>query len=597
MASSISLTPIGASSIFSERTGTCFTYHNKVKIVIVIDPKEIVTHSSEINELLTKLRKYCDNTCEFHTDIETLAQKNERLSKAIRQLTYSMHTKNRRGLLNFIGSISKTLFGTLDDSDLTLINQNIDKLFDSQNTLTRIITNQTNMIRNILDSTQMETLDKLKFELKKNAYTTNRQVHITSELIIIESIISETLEQIHELNNAIMLGKQGIINPQFIKPEQFLLELSKVITENFFISHIEPKIENYQLLLDISTLTLATINNKIIYQISVPLLEDEEWEINRIYPIPHKQQSIFVAPVIEHNIILESAEQYVAIDSEYLRDKCKLITSFTVCERTQPSHSKTGTRDCQFRILDQGIELDTCPTAVFRIHDITFIPLHAKNQFIVIPKEPIDVKALCKQSTTITIDRPAILASKEECILRYNDNIMKMGGQGKTVQYDYRFKNFSIDYSNEDLKLLEKQISLVPKMIPNFNDYKISLDQMDLQLDQQKNQRRLKSWQEIGFSTLHILGYIALALGLLYTLNKCGISKLVPKKFCIKICCPKAITKQTSNLKTSDIRPDPPVPQSSRGIEIENTREEEEATPIIIKPKLKQVRFERPKRI
>lgn len=59
--------------------------------------------------------------------------------------------RTKRGLLNFVGSISKTLFGTLDEDDLSLVNGNIDKLFSQQNQITHTLQNQTQIIKALLD--------------------------------------------------------------------------------------------------------------------------------------------------------------------------------------------------------------------------------------------------------------------------------------------------------------------------------------------------------------------------------------------------------------------------------------------------------------
>ncbi|CAD1481103.1 unnamed protein product, partial [Heterotrigona itama] len=45
----------------------------------------------------------------------------------------NLHLGVKRGLLNFMGNFSKTLFGTLDDRDLEIINQDIGKFFDANN--------------------------------------------------------------------------------------------------------------------------------------------------------------------------------------------------------------------------------------------------------------------------------------------------------------------------------------------------------------------------------------------------------------------------------------------------------------------------------
>lgn len=64
----------------------------------------------------------------------------QRMEQALQKLRIILQWQ-RSGLLNLISSVSKTLFGILDGNNFTLVNQNIDKFFDSQNRLTHIVQN------------------------------------------------------------------------------------------------------------------------------------------------------------------------------------------------------------------------------------------------------------------------------------------------------------------------------------------------------------------------------------------------------------------------------------------------------------------------
>lgn len=82
------------------------------------------------------------------------------MGQALAKLHVILHKRSKRGFLNIIGSVSKSLFGTLNENDLTLVNQNIDKLFDSQNKLTHIVQNQTAMIKSLLQDEHFNDLSK-----------------------------------------------------------------------------------------------------------------------------------------------------------------------------------------------------------------------------------------------------------------------------------------------------------------------------------------------------------------------------------------------------------------------------------------------------
>ena len=110
----------------------------------------------------------------------------------------------------------------------------------------------------------------------------------------------------NEIIETIALGKHGIINPQFVDADQFLATLKQITNKNFLTNHITPELANFQTLLDISSLKISVKDYKLLYFIRVPILENTEWKIIKIYPIPTKNNGIFTAPAIEEPIVFTS---------------------------------------------------------------------------------------------------------------------------------------------------------------------------------------------------------------------------------------------------------------------------------------------------
>lgn len=122
---------------------------------------ELSESAEKIHLLSLATHEYCKNqeNCQV-TSYEAIQLKIKRMGQALAKLHVILHKRNKRGLLNIIGSVSKSLFGTLNENDLTLVNQNIDKLFDSQNKLTHIVQNQTAMIKSLLQDEHFNDLSK-----------------------------------------------------------------------------------------------------------------------------------------------------------------------------------------------------------------------------------------------------------------------------------------------------------------------------------------------------------------------------------------------------------------------------------------------------
>ncbi|XP_029052714.2 uncharacterized protein LOC114880646 [Osmia bicornis bicornis] len=124
--------PLNNSTVFLEHIDNCYLYTNQVSISIIINPHYLLKQPEVIAESLKGLSKHC-NKCAYKTEIQNLVNELVTIQKMISQLKLTLRIIHRRGLLNIVGSVSKSLFRTLDENDLTIINENMDKLFDSNN--------------------------------------------------------------------------------------------------------------------------------------------------------------------------------------------------------------------------------------------------------------------------------------------------------------------------------------------------------------------------------------------------------------------------------------------------------------------------------
>ena len=100
---------------------------------------------------------------------------------------------------------------------------------------------------------------------------------------------------------------------------------------------INGDIGNFQHIIDISRLQASIINNALIYQIIVPMFENDEWTLFRHIAIPYKIQESFVAPLIEHEYTLEEIGRYIPVDQPYITKYSRESPIGKLCERMQPT--------------------------------------------------------------------------------------------------------------------------------------------------------------------------------------------------------------------------------------------------------------------
>ncbi|OAD53962.1 hypothetical protein WN48_08567 [Eufriesea mexicana] len=173
--------------------------------------------------------------------------------------------------------------------------------------------------------------------------------------------------------------------------------------------------------------------------------------------------------------------------------------------------------------------------------------MHTPNKYIAIPK-----------------DSPAIISSNEKCVLLFNNNAMKIGGTSKNVEISTSNYTLHINFTEDEIHLLQSYIPHVPKVTPNFKDFRHCLENMNTQLNDIKTHKRILTATEIVYDVLKIVGWISLGSITFYTLHKIGflsfISKILPKAICFKICCNELRISNDSESKTYATPPSAPLP-------------------------------------
>jgi len=121
---------------FNQRTGETMIFYDKT-IKTCIDLTMVYEGM---------FKTICDN---FKLASISLEQEVTRKRNYMLQSTDETDTATRvkRGLVNIVGRVQKTLFGTLDDTDAELYDKQIEKLQTSQNNLLKIVEKQTSIFK------------------------------------------------------------------------------------------------------------------------------------------------------------------------------------------------------------------------------------------------------------------------------------------------------------------------------------------------------------------------------------------------------------------------------------------------------------------
>ncbi|KAI4486888.1 hypothetical protein M0802_012239 [Mischocyttarus mexicanus] len=197
-------------NFFFKDLGETRLFHEDWKLVSYVDLGENLVIKRNINTAISKMSLRCIQVKELTCEQNALAL-SKKLSCIIRDrkclyasLGYKYNEKRKRGIFNFIGVISKTLFRTMRASDAEYYNSEIDKVYSDNKKFATLVQNQTQI---------------LKLTIQNTENLNNREV---IELIKIteylEICISEYDQTINTLINIVLAAISGQINPQLLEP-------------------------------------------------------------------------------------------------------------------------------------------------------------------------------------------------------------------------------------------------------------------------------------------------------------------------------------------------------------------------------------------
>lgn len=289
--------------IFFENIGTLHQ-ESSWKLVARIDITALARRLTQLQGYVTKSRNLCHviattniETClNLNTITETRYKKlNTLISKIIS--IYKLPRLQRRGLIDGIGSISKSLFGTMDANDEKLINEQMTVLQNAQLATQHAIKNQIKILQATIahiDDTEKtiqtnenllaNTINKLREQLLANEKQTDMDEHF----IVINAILTDLTRDAEDILEYLMSIKLGKLHPRLIPIEQIMknlqeasLQLPEGLYFPFRATETEwPKIEK-----------LATVNayyntDNIFTIIHFPLVSLPKYKLINVIALP-----------------------------------------------------------------------------------------------------------------------------------------------------------------------------------------------------------------------------------------------------------------------------------------------------------------------
>ncbi|KAL6254142.1 hypothetical protein P5V15_014767 [Pogonomyrmex californicus] len=244
-------------------------------------------------------KESCHN---YNNIIKNNYQRLKHLTKRINSLYKTQNTKTKRGLIDGIGTVAKTLFGTMDNDDRKLINEQLNILHNKQQTTEHIIKNQIKIINatiahinnheKIIQNNENILTDAIK-KLETIIIAEISNKNIKEHFIVTNAILDELTQHAENTLEYLIAIKSGILHLRLIPLEEIIENFKETTTQISQELYFSFKIreEDWTTMEKLTTMSAHCDKTHIYRILYFPLISLPIYEILNIIPllVPHKQ--------------------------------------------------------------------------------------------------------------------------------------------------------------------------------------------------------------------------------------------------------------------------------------------------------------------
>lgn len=251
---------------------------------------------------------------------------------------YRIYQRSKRGLFNLGGKIMHWIFGLIDDDTAKEYDQKINDLSNITKREHEIQVEQLLIIKETIKmsnesfyllNNKLDDTKKKLFEIENYSVKNIQQLKLDERFLeltnIAQLIIMEHARLSTQLLNSLESTIKGKIS-QLI-PIQTLVEdigkLAQILSENQKLP-IDIQTEDVLHIFKFATIRAALMNNRLLIEITIPVVERKEYSLYRSIPVPLKikEQTQIVSSQPQYFLISDDFHEYILIDEEeYLAAK------------------------------------------------------------------------------------------------------------------------------------------------------------------------------------------------------------------------------------------------------------------------------------
>jgi hypothetical protein len=485
--------------------------------------------------------------------------------------------RKKRGVFNWIGELSKILFGTMDDDDDKYYNDQI-KLFEqnSEDTnalmkqLLSVVKSSLGAVNNTLADVEYNEnllkegisrvtkyMDALRVETNEKINLFSMKIEVEGHMLRVNNAISALQRHLDLLIDSVVNAHKGVLQPQIVSPITLMEVLIKSVS-----SFPKDTTLPFPLSKDLAHLVFRLCDLQVYikesilgYMVSLPLVNPGNFSIYRLIPIPvpvDRSKFVYIDTGKSFLWIDQARQYYFTTDLDW-KDSCKILNSIKyVCKQNQPLLSSHLHENCAVKLLQPraNVPPPSCDKRVVEILNSVWTQL-ANNEWIYFIPTSESVTILC--TLVAGVGKLGIITDCNEygkSALFQTHSILEMSNPGyesdfmSGIHLEYNCcEEMSVKFNLNTIQLNNS----FKHIVSHLDDLKIASHR----LSEVEHMIREQEWQRLHTSshnTYSALVYICLVVIVFYVFHRLYQ--------CLKgkIRCTKAITDATGSGNVVNIK-------------------------------------------
>lgn len=365
----------------------------------------------------------------------------------------------KRAPLNIVGSVLRSLFGTLSQEDAERYMSQFTKMeqenndrkveIDQQTTLLRSTVQVISNMHNQNTEWQQETTAQIDKVYKLLGNLTNSfddvwhnlqlQFLLENLFITLSMAITAFSNNQRRILDAMSIGAHNSeTSPILLPPAILYNELNSIqnqLAGQELELPLEIKRDNMLNFYRMAYTRSRILNNQLIVDMSIPLLKPIKLELIKATSFPNllgNGMYNFILPSHEFVAIDTFREEYITLTSEELA-KCHDLRDISddgelICSQSSPLFKVSTQRDdCTIAVLSNLIEAHSCDRRIANISSSIWLTLRQQNAWLVVfPSQQIlYVRCSNAPTTEILVNGTGIVLLKQDCQIKTDELVLQ----------------------------------------------------------------------------------------------------------------------------------------------------------------------------